>query len=212
MATVLARGQRSVPRFSLGRRDRCGRRGKMVRCGRRVDSISFIHAGVHSLFTKELGVFTGVSAGSVEDVGKTAQVRAGCGAFSICPELHRLLLEMWTGTQTEAIEGLVINFHFSSGNYGDYGERYMTHVRKTQCPSHRASGELGHMPHSPRSASRGGRRPEPSMTPQRDSGQCFHAFGHVFHAHRGCKDEYNQEQAGSSRIREALCCCRVWPA
>jgi hypothetical protein len=177
---------------------RCGRRGKHVPCGRLVPRIAFVHEGGDAVPTKCSQIFTGVSEGSVEDVGNEGQVETVCREFSICPELHSRVLEKWTGTQAETDECDGRIFHFSCGNYGEYGKRVRTHTRKTP---------LAVAPYrqkrisSARPASVAGSPPQVrywDIAMACRSSLRFHALVPVFHAHGKCKDEYNQVQAGTA--------------
>ena len=65
--------------------------------------------------------FTGTFVGSVGAVGKPAQPTADFPMFSICPEIHRRVLEiaaMQNGFEKQR-DGQA--FHFSDLNDGEYG-------------------------------------------------------------------------------------------
>jgi len=69
--------------------------------------------------TKRRG-FTGVFASPVQDVGKQGQAARVADAFSKHPELHSRVLEKEAGDQIYPGKGLLLLFHFSCLNDGDY--------------------------------------------------------------------------------------------
>jgi hypothetical protein len=145
-------------------------------------------------------LFTGVFGRSVEDVGKIGQVISFFEPFSIFPEFHSPVLEMWTGIQTTPHEQLGMDIHFSCGNYGEYGKRLrLTHGKR---PGRRtASCQPGSCVRSPWPSlvPAGMVAPPPDERRIQPVFPRFHAgFPRPSQMRKMRKHEYNQEQAGTA--------------
>jgi len=70
-------------------------------------------------------VCTGVLSWAVGSVGKMGRNRVSRDRFSKCPEIHGRVLEKWDGVGSRMGSGLGRCFHFSTVNYGYYGNSFI---------------------------------------------------------------------------------------